>query len=254
MKRWDADYYDKNSFMQYQTAMAMLSNLSLKGNETILDVGSGSGKISFEIAKKVPNGEVMGIDLSEQMTQFASAHYKASNLCFEKCDVVDMTYENHFDVVVSFWTLSWVNDQKSAFINIIKSLKEKGRVLLMYPMRHDVYDVIDRIVERVEWNRYFHEFPSPRSFIDENTYRVLLSDLKLDTLDVTRKQLECRFNNKEEMMQSIRSWLPHLDRINNENEKFIFVETITEEYRCTKNSDDYVMHFNVLEISGCHAG
>jgi len=43
---------------------------------TILDLGSGTGYSSIEIAKRVPNMQVYGIDLSRQMIKIAKRHAK----------------------------------------------------------------------------------------------------------------------------------------------------------------------------------
>jgi ubiquinone/menaquinone biosynthesis C-methylase UbiE len=46
------------------------------GNGTILDLGSGTGYLSIEIAKRTPSLQVYGIDLSRQMVKIARRHAK----------------------------------------------------------------------------------------------------------------------------------------------------------------------------------
>jgi len=46
------------------------------GNGTILDLGSGTGYLSIEIARKSPGLQVYGIDLSRQMVKIAGRHAK----------------------------------------------------------------------------------------------------------------------------------------------------------------------------------
>jgi len=46
------------------------------GNGTILDLGSGTGYLSIEIAKRSPGLQVYGIDLSRQMVKIARRHAK----------------------------------------------------------------------------------------------------------------------------------------------------------------------------------
>jgi trans-aconitate 2-methyltransferase len=53
---WDAKDYAKNSQNQYQWAKELIPKLKLKGNETLLDIGCGDGKITAELAKCIPNG------------------------------------------------------------------------------------------------------------------------------------------------------------------------------------------------------
>jgi len=46
------------------------------GSGTILDLGSGTGYLSIEIAKRAPGLQVYGIDLSRQMVKIAGRHAK----------------------------------------------------------------------------------------------------------------------------------------------------------------------------------
>lgn len=249
MKHWDASYYDKSSIMQFKIALDLLENFSFEGNETVLDIGSGNGRLTEVIAKRVPQGRVIGIDLSEEMVEFAHKNYQAKNLHFIKSDVVTMEYQEQFDVVVSFWTLSWVNQQASALKNIVKSLKENGRMLLMYPMRHDVYDVIDNMIKRSPWNEYSLDTMQPRPFISEEKYRQLLKDL-LGNLFVEKMKLEYLFKDRNEMMLSIQSWCPYIDKFQNENERKFFIEELIDNHLSFKNRNVYSMDFNILKISG----
>jgi ubiquinone/menaquinone biosynthesis C-methylase UbiE len=247
MKSWNSEYYDKNSIMQYRTAMNMLEALPIKGHEAILDVGSGSGKITAKLAEKT-KGQIVGLDLSEDMVRFACEHYKAKNLAFIVGNVTKMQFKNQFDIVVSFWTLSWVEDQYIALRNIVNSLKEGGQLFLMYPMRHDVYDIADKITQQNPWSSYFYNF-KPRPFFSEISYHQILEKLNI-SFTCNRRQLVCKFNDYAEMESSIRSWMSYLDKLPDERRKTLFLADIIDEYLRVKNSSDYLMHFNVLEING----
>src|SRR5215216_2911311 len=136
-KTWNPKKYDKNCTLQYNTAMAMLDSLGIKEDEKILDIGCGTGKISYQMANErlSPKGSIFGIDVNELMINYAKSHYRKDNLHFECLDVLNMEYEDYFDRAVSFWTLSWIplNQQLKAFDKIIHSLHEDGQLFLMYP-------------------------------------------------------------------------------------------------------------------------
>lgn len=64
---------------------------NLKGNEHILDVGCGDGKITADISKFVPNGFVLGIDLAKPMIEWAKKQYhpmEYSNLSFQEGNLI----------------------------------------------------------------------------------------------------------------------------------------------------------------------
>lgn len=64
---WNALDYAKHSSAQQTWAREMIRKLSLKGDDRVLDVGCGDGKVTAEIAGLLPHGSVVGIDSSEAM-------------------------------------------------------------------------------------------------------------------------------------------------------------------------------------------
>ena len=71
MTEWDAAEYSRRSSLQEAMAQEVLAQLDLKHAERILDVGCGDGKITAEIASRVPRGSVVGVDPSGDMVGFA---------------------------------------------------------------------------------------------------------------------------------------------------------------------------------------
>lgn len=71
MYHWDPSDYEKNSSAQERAAESVLSGLKLRGDESILDIGCGDGKVTAKIAALVPQGKVTGIDSSPEMIDFA---------------------------------------------------------------------------------------------------------------------------------------------------------------------------------------
>jgi len=55
-------------------AEEQLARLTLQGDERVLDVGCGDGKVTAEVAARVPRGSVLGVDPSRDMIAFASSH------------------------------------------------------------------------------------------------------------------------------------------------------------------------------------
>ena len=73
------------------------------GNGTILDLGSGTGYLSIEIAKRSPGLQVYGIDLSRQMVKIARRHAKGvDNARFVFGNAAKLPFEdNSIDLVIS---------------------------------------------------------------------------------------------------------------------------------------------------------
>src|SRR5262249_8664506 len=72
---WQATDYARESGLQKQQADKQLRSLVLRGDERILDVGCGDGKITADIATRVPRGSVLGVDPSREMITFATKRF-----------------------------------------------------------------------------------------------------------------------------------------------------------------------------------
>ena len=76
----DAKDYAKNSQDQYQWAKELIPKLKLTGNEALLDISCGDGKITAELAKCLPNGIAVGIDSCAQMINLSQNIFSKSRL------------------------------------------------------------------------------------------------------------------------------------------------------------------------------
>ncbi len=84
--RWNATDYARNSQGQFAWALSVIERLHLARNEQVLDLGCGDGKVTAELARRVPGGRVVGIDNSPGMIDLArrtwcSAQANASASC-----------------------------------------------------------------------------------------------------------------------------------------------------------------------------
>lgn len=80
------------SLYDYRTAKEHAAYLlqHLKPNFSILDVGSGPGSITRDFAQLVPEGRVVGVDVSPGVVEQARAKHQAPNLSFEVGDATDL--------------------------------------------------------------------------------------------------------------------------------------------------------------------
>jgi len=136
-KEWSGENYHHYSQVQYLLATNLLKHCSFKGNEKILDVGFGDGKITRLIASHIPDGNILGVDHSVSMIDFARRTYPSENyknIQFEMKDVLELPYREEFDIVFSFCCLHWVKDQLTALQIIYRSLKPKGLFFCYCPL------------------------------------------------------------------------------------------------------------------------
>ena len=260
--QWNASDYAKHSSAQLEWAKELIQKLHLKGGDHVLDIGSGDGKITAEIACRVPMGNVTGIDSSEAMIRLASQAFPSdryTNLYFKKLDVREMDFTNRFDVVFSNAVLHWVLDHLSILKNIKKSLKPKGRILLQMGGKGNaggILTVMEGLILDDTWKRYFQNFAFPYGFYGPVEYKswLKLSGLQAMRIDLIPKDMKQM--GREGLAGWIRTtWLPYIERIP-QTLREAFIAELVELYvsQHPPDADGYV-HVDMmrLEIEAVHA-
>ena len=109
-----------------------LTKLDLKSNSEVLDIGCGCGATTLEIAKKVSEGTVTGLDISVPMLGKAESEASIqgiANVDFKVIDVqVDLLASEKYDYVYSRFGVMFFDDPYEAFKNIFSSIKEGGEL------------------------------------------------------------------------------------------------------------------------------
>ena len=62
-----AQWLNRPGRIQEEMPDAVVENMNLADDHVVADIGAGSGYFSFRIAKKVPNGKVLAVDIQPEM-------------------------------------------------------------------------------------------------------------------------------------------------------------------------------------------
>jgi trans-aconitate 2-methyltransferase len=164
-------------------AEEVLALLDLQDGQHVLDVGCGDGRITAEIAARIPNGSIVGVDPSQDMIAFASNHFGSTakndarpNLRFEVADARRLPFREEFDLVVSFNALHWVPQQDEALESIRSAMKADGLAQLrLVPKgeRKSLEDVLEETRLSPRWAHYFAEFQNPYLHLTPEQYGAL---------------------------------------------------------------------------------
>jgi trans-aconitate 2-methyltransferase len=122
-QQWNPELYQASHSWAWEYGRDLLQFLAPKPGERILDVGCGTGQLTFEISAS--GAEAIGIDASAEMVEAARKNFP--ELRFELGDAAAMRFDGQFDAVFSNAALHWVTDQKGAIAAIARALKPGGR-------------------------------------------------------------------------------------------------------------------------------
>jgi len=241
----DAAHYRKNSELQYSLARGSLEAYCFRGDEVVLDVGCGDGKITAQIAEKVPRGFVIGVDKSPAMIALANKSFPNHfNLRFEVQDATRLNLPCDFDLIVSFSCLHWVQPQQMAFLSMKKILKPSGKVMVLtYPRVATFWDPIESVAGQDRWRSYFTENPRPYHFLSEAQYRKSLPEIGLKVVQFETASHMTKFVGKKGVEEYIRGWLPLLIYLPKELHDQFLEEVGDASLKATPLKEDgYVYH------------
>lgn len=125
---------------RYESAGQRLWNVFLdrhpiNSGDFVLDIGCGTGKSAREAARLAAPGQVLGVDLSSRMLEYArrrSSEQGLTNIRFEQADAqVHPFQEAAYDVAISSFGVMFFADPYAAFANIGRALKPGGRLAVL---------------------------------------------------------------------------------------------------------------------------
>jgi len=241
MYTWDPFDYHANSPVQQKWAQEMIGKLHLSGNEKVLDLGCGDGRITSEIAVRVPEGRVTGVDNSREMIGFAREHFPLSlysNLSFEICDVRRLPVLGEFDIAFSNAALHWVPEQVAVLEGVRHNLASGGRLLFQMGGRGNAARFLDEILPEVmrrpRWNTYFNGFVVPYHFFGDEEYTGFLTSAGLIPRRVQLIPKDMVYQDRDGLAGWIRTtWFPYTHAVPKELRDMVMreiVETYLEKY------------------------
>lgn len=203
MTEWNALGYAKISALQQAMAAEVLSLLDLTAAQRVLDLGCGDGRITAEIAARVPAGEVTGVDASSEMIALANQRFAPAthpNLRFAVCDIREIGYLDAFDTIVSFNALHWIVDQQVALQAIRRAMTTQATAQLrLVPKgaRKSLEDVLEETRLSSKWTKYYDGFHDPYLHLTAEKYAALAEQngLRVASQDVNDKSWD--FGSRE---------------------------------------------------------
>lgn len=206
---WDANLvreYVHNSEMQRRWAWAVIvpNLIQLKGDEQILDIGCGDGKITADVSKFVPRGSVIGIDPSKPMLEWARKQFSTleyPNLSFREGGFLEPDIAEQFDFIISNCALQHCLDQPLAFKNLAKLLKPYGKLCIAIPaIDNTAWKEARKNIQSLSKWSYYWQHILPRKFLSLDEYRELLHAANLSPLRIEKIQTVDPFVDREEFL------------------------------------------------------
>lgn len=130
---WDGRTYDRVADPMTRWGTAVLDRLPLTGDETVLDAGCGSGRVTERLAERLPRGRVIALDGSPSMVEAARERLARFG---DRIDylVADLgrplpVPRGSLDAAFSSATFHWVPDHDALFRHLAAGTRPGGRLV-----------------------------------------------------------------------------------------------------------------------------
>jgi trans-aconitate 2-methyltransferase len=125
---WDAATYERLAAPLTAMGADVLERLVLRGDETVLDAGCGTGNVTRVLLERLPRGRVIAVDAAPSMVGQARELLPAE-VEVRRADLLELALNEPVDAVLSTATFHWIGDHERLFANLHAALKPGGRLV-----------------------------------------------------------------------------------------------------------------------------
>jgi len=146
--------------------LGVLGRLDLHGDETVLDAGCGSGRITQALIERLPDGHVIAVDLSGSMVA-AARQRLGDGADVRQADLLDLELSEPVDAILSTATFHWIPDHDRLFHALHALLRPGGRLVAQCGGEGNI-DVLrghaDEILARAPYAEHFGNWSPPWNY------------------------------------------------------------------------------------------
>jgi trans-aconitate 2-methyltransferase len=127
-RRWDPAAYHQASDVQEARAELLLGLLPLRGDETVLDAGCGSGRATLRLLERLPDGRVIAVDSNERMAEHARETL-GDRATVIHSDLTELELEEPVDAIFSNAVFHWIQDHERLYERMYAALRPGGTLV-----------------------------------------------------------------------------------------------------------------------------
>ena len=175
---WNATVYHRVAQPHVSWGAKVLARLDLRGDETVLDAGCGTGRLTAEVLERLPNGRVIAFDRSQNMLDKAREELEprfGDRVRYVQGDLQTIgpaTIGESVDVIFSTATFHWIPDHPRLFAGLFALLRHGGRLEAQCGGGPNLAALLARagdLMASPTFAPFFSGWPGPWTFADDAT-------------------------------------------------------------------------------------
>jgi trans-aconitate 2-methyltransferase len=143
-REWDATAYDGVAAPMTSRGNDAVARLELRGDETVLDAGCGTGQVTETLLTRLPRGRVIALDGSQGMLDAACERFHGdARVTFLRADLHrPLPLAEPVDAIVSTSTLHWIRDHDRLFVRLAAVLAPGGQLVVECGGGHNIAAIL----------------------------------------------------------------------------------------------------------------
>jgi trans-aconitate methyltransferase len=233
--RWDAADYHQNASNQTAWGRDVHARLALRGDEAVLDLGSGDGRLTAELALRVPRGRVVGLDGDPDMVAFARKEHGGENVTFVQGDVrsFDLGAQGRpVELIVSTACLHWVADHEAVLRRCRAHLTPGGRIAFQMGGHGNCAELLVAFAAAAaspRWAPYLTPVPNPWSFYGPDAYWAWLPRCGFEPVRTALVPKDLVHDGPAALAAYLRTtFMPVLDRVPEADREALLAEVVAQ--------------------------
>jgi trans-aconitate 2-methyltransferase len=184
VRAWDGQSYDRISGPMEALGREVLERLQLSGDETVIDAGCGSGRITQALLERLAHGRVIAVDSSPSMIAAAAERLQPGaaqdgRLQLRLADLLELELGERVDAVLSTATFHWIADHERLFSRLRALLRDGGQLVAQCGGAGNITQLRARVrplQEREPYAEHFDGWQTPWNYADPDSTRERLLD------------------------------------------------------------------------------
>lgn len=201
---WNAEAYSRGNFVQQNAALQILEQQGQKTFGDVIDIGSGTGNISYLISHKAKS--VCGVDPSKSMHDYSVKQYTKDNLRFINDCMENVQMKEEYDLATLFFSYHWIKDKRKALEQTHSALKTNGEMLITFIDACDkplfnrqsfykTFPAIECILKMMEFMNI--TIPPSFSYQTADEFKKTVTEAGFEIISFKHEPCECILTKKE---------------------------------------------------------
>jgi len=227
---WNPDLYHKFQAERSAPFYDLLALVDVRPNLKVIDLGCGSGELTRQLADRLPNSDVTGLDSSHQMLDKA-ASFARPGLVFQQGDQSTLTCD--WDLIFSNAALQWSENHAEMIPYLFDKLKPGGQITVQVPSNHNhiSHQIYRETAEEDMFKFILQGFQRYSPVLSIDDYARILFNCGAEQITVLEKVYPHVLENSDAVVEWISgtALVPYFERLGKYKEEFL--KSIREKMR-----------------------